>query len=172
MVLIHSQKSFIPLTEDLECLELYIQLEQMRFKSAFYYHISYDETIDKDEVMIPPLLLQPFVENAIWHGLMHKEDNGILSIAVIKNSDQLICTIKDNGIGRKKAALLNNGKLSRKSLGLQITKERLKLLEDDHHNKAFFDVIDMENEIGEATGTEVIITIPVKNMIEADAVYI
>jgi tetratricopeptide (TPR) repeat protein len=170
MVLNLSQKSFILLAEELECLKLYIQLEQMRFKNAFYYHICCDEAIDMEEVLIPPLLLQPFVENAIWHGLMHKEDNGILSIAIIKNDNHLICTIKDNGIGRKTAALLNNEKLTQKSLGLQITKERLKLLEDDHHNKASFEVIDIENENGEATGTEVIITIPVKNMIETEAV--
>jgi len=78
MVLNNSSKSFIPLEDELETLQLYIDLERLRFKNSFDYSSTYSNKIDADNICIPPLILQPFVENAIWHGLMHKETKGVV----------------------------------------------------------------------------------------------
>ncbi len=171
LALNNSNKNLITLKEEIDCLHLYIQLERLRFNNAFAYHITCPEAIDGEEILIPPLLLQPFVENAIWHGLMHKEGEGALCIELQQDNDQLICRIKDNGIGRKTAAELEQGKTERKSLGLHITEERMKFLVDGQHHKAHFQVVDLEDADGHAIGTEVILTIPVKSITETKAVY-
>jgi LytS/YehU family sensor histidine kinase len=103
MVLNNSQKNIIPLSDELDCLELYIQMERLRLKNFFTYEVKYDDEIEIEEIMIPPLLLQPFVENAIWHGLMHKEEGGAtLNIDIIQKNGVLYFRITDNGIGREK----------------------------------------------------------------------
>src|SRR4029078_9093612 len=100
---------------------LYIQLEQLRFQKHFQYIIQCADTIDPESIMIPPTLLQPFIENAIWHGLMHKEGVGALSIELALNEELLYCTIIDNGIGRSEAAVLKSKSAApNKSLGMKI----------------------------------------------------
>ena len=109
------------------------------------------------------MLLQPFVENAIWHGLMHKKDGGKLSIDIKEEDNTLLCTIQDNGIGRKKAAELKSKSASyKKSMGMQITENRLKMLYSGHGNGPAMKIVDLENEDGEATGTKIILRLPVK----------
>jgi sensor histidine kinase YesM len=76
MVLLHSQKELVPLEDELEMLKLYLDMERLRFKNAFDYHITTTNAVENGSIFIPPLLLQPFCENAIWHGLMHKDDKG------------------------------------------------------------------------------------------------
>ena len=104
LVLNNSKKTWIPLEDEMEMLVLYLDMEKLRFKDAFSYSIHCDEEADPDNTFIPPLLLQPFVENAIWHGLMHKKENGLLTISFRKEKDILHCTIMDNGVGRAVAA--------------------------------------------------------------------
>src|SRR6185295_10339707 len=88
MVLIHSQKKLVPLEDELEMLRLYIDLERLRFKEAFDYSITTTNIVDAGTIFIPPVLLQPFCENAIWHGLMHKESRGHLEIIISERSDK------------------------------------------------------------------------------------
>jgi LytS/YehU family sensor histidine kinase len=160
MVLINSKKSFITLEDDLEMLRLYLEMERLRFKNSFDYSMSFQNEIDAGCIYIPPLLLQPFVENAIWHGLMNKEDNGKLLISISKERNYLTCIIEDNGIGRSKATELNSKSAEKKkSLGLQITKERLALLNKETDENTYFEVKDLYDKNGDACGTRIILKI-------------
>jgi len=154
-VLENSKYESIRLAEELQMLELYIELEQLRFSSKFGYVIDVDKTIDKERVLIAPLILQPFIENAIWHGLMHLEDRaGILSIKIQKNGDVLKCVVDDNGIGRKRAMEIRNAKMHR-SMGLSITQERI------YAGNMSVNFIDKENADGTSAGTTVEIIMPI-----------
>src|SRR6476619_5515336 len=106
MILNCSANATVSLAEDLEALQLYLELECLRFDNEFIYKITCDPELDTDFIRVPPMLLQPFVENAIWHGLMNKEGEGHLWININQEDSALICTITDDGIGRKKAAEL------------------------------------------------------------------
>src|SRR4029079_5651788 len=126
MVLLNSQKPLIALDDELEMLGIYLEMERLRFKDSFDYSITFLNAIDSDNVFIPPLLLQPFCENAIWHGLMHKEGKGRLEVELSTKEQMLHCIITDNGVGREKAAALKSKTAEKeKSLGLKITTERL-----------------------------------------------
>ena len=109
------------------------------------------------------MLLQPFAENAIWHGLMHKEGDGELLIDLHREENILHCTITDNGVGREKAAMLKSKSAEKnKSMGLQITKNRMALLNEDLNGQSFFEIDDLEDENGNATGTRVSLKIKIK----------
>ena len=110
MALHNSEKPLITLENELEALRLYLDLERLRFKNAFNYSITFINTIDINAVYIPPMLIQPFAENAIWHGLMHKKDIGCLEIQLCAEDKTLTCAIIDNGIGRNMAAALTAGR--------------------------------------------------------------
>jgi tetratricopeptide (TPR) repeat protein len=159
MIMNHSRHSTISLAEELEILRLYLDMERLRFKDAFDYRIYVSDEIDIDEVRIPPLLMQPFIENAVWHGLMHKEEPGRLTIHLRADADRLICVIRDNGIGRERAALLKSKSVEKhKSMGMQITAERMALLATAGESKPFFQILDLYDELGKPTGTEVTLT--------------
>jgi LytS/YehU family sensor histidine kinase len=112
-------------------------------------------------------LLQPFAENAIWHGLMQKDGNGELLIELRHEENILHCVITDNGVGRKKAAMLKSKSAEKnKSLGLQITKNRMALLNGDLNGESFFEIHDLEDEQGNATGTKVSLKIKIKESAE------
>ncbi len=156
-VLNNSKKAWIPLEDEIEMLKLYLDMEMLRFKDAFDYEICHDEDVDLLSVYIPPLLLQPFVENAVWHGLMHKKENGLVTISFKVEQDILHCTIVDNGVGRSAAASAGSkSSQSHKSMGIQITRERLALingsLEDE---KVAFKIEDMFDNTGRPSGTKV-----------------
>ncbi|MDQ6763712.1 MAG: histidine kinase [Bacteroidota bacterium] len=156
MVLNNSQKQFISLEEELETLGLYLHMESLRFKDNFNYEIKCDDTIDAFSLFIPPMLLQPFVENAIWHGLMNKKRDRKLIIGLHFENDVLHCTIADNGVGRKKAALLKSKSAEKnKSMGMDITRNRMALLNHDLDGKSFFEINDLEDEYGKSAGTSV-----------------
>ena len=162
MIMNHSRHSTVTLAEETEMLRLYLDMERLRFKDAFDYSIYAGDDVDAGELMIPPLLLQPFVENAVWHGLMHKEERGWLSVTMEVHDEVLTCIIRDNGIGRKKAALLKSKSVERyKSMGLQITAERMALLTGTDAKGPFFTIEDLYDEDGNATGTQVTLTIRV-----------
>ena len=156
MALNNSQKKFITLEEELETLELYLYMERLRFKNSFTYTINCNDSIDTSGICIPPLLLQPFAENAIWHGLVHREAGGELKINIEQQMDVLSCTITDNGVGRKKAAEFNSkSSEKKKSLGLQITKDRINLLNKGLHDQSHVEISDLQNEDGIPAGTRV-----------------
>jgi len=162
MILQNSQASLISLESELESLNLYLDLEAVRFEHRFDYKISYPKDLDIEVLRVPPLVIQPFTENAIWHGLMHKEDKGQLDIDVSEENDYLYIKITDNGIGRKKAAeLASKSATKHKSMGLRITKDRIAILQKTNGAESPIKIIDLEHEDGSAAGTEVIIKMPV-----------
>jgi len=124
--------------------------------------------IEATSVFIPPLLLQPFCENAIWHGLMHKDGQGHLKISIGEENKILHCVIEDNGVGREKAASLKSKSVEKeKSLGLQITAKRLALLNGENSMSTFYQIDDIIDEQGEVAGTKVSLKILYKENIEA-----
>ncbi len=168
MALQHSEKSMITLEKELEMLRHYLDLERLRFKNVFDYSITFINTIDTTAIFIPPLILQPFAENAIWHGLMHKRGSGHLDIALSIEGKILTSIITDNGIGRAEAALLNSKTAEKdKSMGVQITVERLALLNKTIDHKSFFDIEDIIDQEGNTSGTKVELKIQYRDMIEA-----
>jgi hypothetical protein len=169
MVLNNSKKTFISLEDELEMLRLYLEMERLRFQYSFNYNISFRNEIDPSGIFIPPLLLQPFAENAIWHGLMHKEGNGHLDLELSLENKILTCIISDDGIGRKNATKIKSKSAQKdKSLGLQITTERLALLNRDIGEQTFFTIEDVTDQSGYAAGTKVILKIQHKEMEEVN----
>ena len=167
MVLIHSQQAFIALDDELEMLRLYLEMERLRFKYSFDYNINFKNAVNPENIFIPPLLLQPFAENAIWHGMMNKEGQGHLTISLSQENNELSCIIEDNGVGRAKAAELKSKSVEKKkSLGLQITKERLALLNKDSNETTFFEMKDLYDDEGNVNGTMVILKIRLHDRFE------
>lgn len=130
MILENSEHKEIPLADDLKTLELYMQLENMRMNNKFSYEIKVDDKIDPDNTLIPPLILQPFVENSIWHGIAGKNDNGKIWIHIKKEGNMINCVVEDNGVGIRQSARSEKemGGTSKKSLGMKITNERIDIL--------------------------------------------
>ncbi len=162
-ILNNSSQPFIVLEKEIEMLTLYLQLEELRFGHTFTYQVSIAEKMDTAEIPIPTMIIQPFVENAIWHGLMAKEGDKKLHINFeLKTDDFLICTIKDNGIGREASAKLKEVRPSQEkhqSKGLSLVYDRLSMLELQHKQPfkaAVSDIFDSNNEIA---GTKVVLTI-------------
>ena len=129
MILENSEHKEIPLTDDLKTLELYMQLENMRMNNKFSYEIKIDKNIDPENTLIPPLILQPFVENSIWHGIAKKSDNGKIWIHIRKEGEMINCIVEDNGIGMNEViSPAGKGAPVKKSLGMKITNERIDVL--------------------------------------------
>lgn len=160
-VLNNSKSSKVTLANELEALELYIEMEALRFSNKFEYKIKVDSEVEKDYIEIPPLIIQPYVENSIWHGLMHKKEGiGILLIEIKKENDILICTVEDNGIGRDAALKLKSkSAIKRKSFGMNITEERLKYINHKYKAHTNIEVIDLKDTLQKGIGTRVKIKI-------------
>ncbi len=163
----HAEDNFISLDEELKVLNMYIELESLRFDQSFHFEINVEESLSNDEVLVPSLMVQPFAENAIWHGLLHKDGEKKLKIDFRNNADEfLTCVIEDNGIGRTRAAAIRDNKISsmlHDSKGISIIKERLDLLQQKTGKPAHVEIQDIYDEHKEPTGTKVIITIPYYN---------
>jgi hypothetical protein len=156
MILANSSESYIPLKDELKALKYYMDLEKLRFDDSFDYYIELDNSIDDDFVEIPPMMLQPYVENAIIHGLNHKEERGRVDISFELQKAVMICTIEDNGIGREKAReIRERSGIRRQPRGMMITKERLEIMKRQSKEDFYVDVEDLKNEAGEALGTRV-----------------
>ncbi|MCB0585008.1 MAG: hypothetical protein KDD06_06765, partial [Phaeodactylibacter sp.] len=157
-----SKNKYISLEEELKLIRLYIELEQLRFKGKFAFELSVDENIGLHTAMLPAMLLQPFVENAINHGLFHKEGNGHLTLSVISVSKGgLKFVITDDGIGRQKAMeLRRQSDRNYKSRALQITDERLKTMQKVEGYEIGIQFDDLFDENGRPAGTKVTIVVP------------
>ena len=153
-VLENSEEDFIPLAKELELLELYVKLEHSRFSDKFDYEIEIGDKVDIAAFQIPPMLLQPYIENAIWHGLRYKEEKGFLIIKVRQiTEDMLEICIEDNGIGRKKSAeLKTTNQKKQKSKGMGNIKKRIQILNDMYKNRVEVSISDLNND---QTGTRV-----------------
>lgn len=160
-ILDYSEQSTITLSQELEVLELYISMEQLRFQERFNYNINIHRDVNPSTIKVPPLVLQPFVENAIWHGLMHLEEGGKLNIDIVKNGNSIKCIIDDNGIGRKRAEEIKTKSATKhKSYGMRITEKRLSLNNNLNNIGGSINVNDKRNENGDAAGTSIEITFP------------
>lgn len=160
MVLNNSEKNLVTLQEETDMLEIYLKLEALRFKNNFTYEINIAENVEPEMCMIPPLLLQPYIENAIWHGLLHKEGNKTLKIDCEEREGKLCCIITDNGIGRKKSAEIKAAKLgvdNFESRGMQLSKQRIKILNQQQKNNFSVSIEDLYSDDNSAAGTRVIV---------------
>ena len=161
LILQNSQEAFIPLEKELEALRLYLELESLRFEQRFVYTISVDDEIDSNVLKVPPLIIQPYAENAIWHGLMHKKETGHLEIRLYKEESNLYCRIIDDGIGRKNAAeLKTHSGSANKSMGMRITANRIARLHKNQNEVSVL-ITDLILPDGSPGGTEVLLKIPV-----------
>ncbi|MES2777901.1 MAG: histidine kinase [Bacteroidota bacterium] len=162
LILDHSGQPSISLAEELDALKLYIELEHRRCNGKFEYAITVGEHIEANSIKVPPLILQPFVENAIWHGLSPLQNrNGVLSVSVACHNGKLVCTITDNGIGRKKAeALKAQSSIRKTSVGIDITRQRLEQINRENPGNISVTIDDLYED-DEASGTKIIIYIPV-----------
>src|SRR6266542_35521 len=144
LILQNSKEAFIPLEKELEALLLYLELESLRFDNKFEYKISVDDEVDTTMLKVPPLIIQPYVENAIWHGLMHKKEKRHLDIQLFLEKEVLFCKITDDGIGRKKAAELKSKSAStHKSMGMRITGDRIAMLQQQKQNGTSISITDL-----------------------------
>ncbi|MBE0648475.1 MAG: DUF2225 domain-containing protein [Bacteroidales bacterium] len=160
-ILEHSRQSMIPLGEEVETLNLYIELERLRFKNKFEYTQELDSQLDLEGLYVPPMLIQPFVENAIKHGLVNKGGDGFLKLSFKKEDKVIRCIVEDNGIGRDQAALLKTMQSKgHRSLGMQVTRERIEALNKEMNTHCDFTILDMKDDKGKACGTRVEILIP------------
>lgn len=163
MILDASREDVIPLQRELDGLRLYIGMEAMRFQDSFEWQIDVDVDVQTENVFLPPLLLQPYVENAIWHGLMQAPpDWGLkklrIHISSENNGETAVITISDNGIGREKAGQMRSKDVDgRKSYGVMLAQERLKLLSVSNGNESDVFIKDIKSPDGKAEGTSVII---------------
>ncbi|HSF45096.1 MAG TPA: histidine kinase [Chitinophagaceae bacterium] len=165
MVLSNSEKSLVTLDEELKMLRLYLDMEQLRLEHSFDYRITMMNNIDPTEIYMPPMILQPFCENAIWHGLSHKSEKGMLTVNFELQGVTLNCTIADNGVGREMANMLNNNASHRgKSMGIQITKSRLSLFNGTPNESEYYCIEDVMNEEGLVGGTKVTLKINSKDV--------
>ena len=163
LVLENSRSERVPLRHELEALQLYGEMEVMRFKDKLTCALEVDPRLDTEFIEIPPLLIQPYVENAIWHGLMHKAEGGTVWIRVEQpQDDRLQVSVTDNGVGRAKAAdLKSKSATNRKSFGMEMTGERLALLEQLYNIQLEVQIDDLKDAAGQPTGTQVRILIPI-----------
>lgn len=154
----NSNKDFIPLSVEMEQMKEYLDLEHLRFNDKFNYKINIDETLDPDSIYIPNMLIQPQLENAVWHGLRYKEDMGQLTLSVKNEGNKLSIIIEDNGIGRQKSQeLKTKHQREHKSRGLTNTQERISLLNSLYHAYISIKIIDKKEP---QTGVIVILQFP------------
>lgn len=158
LVLDNSQQDFITLAEEKEIIALYLKLEHYRFRDKFEYDFEIDDSLSLDAMDIPPMLIQPYVENAIWHGLRYKEEVGYLKVSLSSEENNLKVTITDNGIGREQSKQLKTeNQKKHNSTGLKNTEERINIINKVYQKKYTVTVLDL-NEDG--TGTRVILNLP------------
>jgi two-component system, LytTR family, sensor kinase len=158
-VLENSEEDFIPLEKEIELLKLYTKLEHFRFQDKFDYNIEIDETIHINDFVIPPMLLQPYIENAVWHGLRYKKTKGFLEISLTQTQpEEIKITITDDGIGREKSkALKTENQQKQNSKGMGNIKKRVAILNTMYKDKVDVFIDDFTDE--EDTGTKVVVTL-------------
>ena len=163
LILNNSREEFIPFFDEILTLQTYIELEQQRYNHIFTFQFDIDNDIEEDVVHVPPMLVQPFVENAIIHGLAPLKQNGKLKLCFKKHDEhKILCTITDNGIGREASAKINKGK--HKSLGMQVTTDRLNLIASQTGVPIQITIEDLEDDHQKAAGTKVEFYIPFRTM--------
>ena len=161
----HSQQNEVILKEEISALRIYLELEKIRFENILEYTLEVDKSINQSAIKIPSLFIQPYVENALKHGLLHKFENRVLKVSFNedKTNENIICVIEDNGIGREASFELN--KIREKhhtSFATSANEKRLSLINLDRKNKIQVETVDLYNENKQSNGTKIIITIPLQ----------
>ncbi|MCH9659464.1 MAG: histidine kinase [Bacteroidetes bacterium] len=159
----HSGKGTISLQEEINCLEMYLELEKLRFEDKLSYKVSKSKNLFLDEIFIPTMLVQPYVENSLKHGLLHKKENCVLTISFEHSSDfkHIICMVRDNGIGREKAKQLQQRRAkNHKSFATKANDDRLQMINQGKDKKIGVAITDLYDANDKAIGTEVTIRIP------------
>lgn len=153
----------VTLREELETMDLYMNIENIRFSNEISYSINVGENLDLSKIKVPPLVLQPFLENALWHGLSSKKGYKSINLSVFKPSEEFIqIDIEDNGIGRKASSMIKSNKvINRKSIGIELTKERLNNFIKDFNNPFSLIFNDLVDDSKNAMGTKVALKIPI-----------
>lgn len=152
-----AEESLTDITEEIAFLTLYLETEAMRLKGQLHYSFEVDEQIDTEDTLIPTIVLQPFVENAIWHGISPKKGSGHIWIRFRKEKGLLVCEVEDDGVGRafhEKLSTIHDSK------ALKITRKRLNLLSENSGSLAFFKITDLYHPDGKAKGTKVMLYLP------------
>jgi len=163
-VMENSKHEFVPLSSELSILRMYLDLEHLRFSDKFNYTFEVDDELDADRIQIPPMLVQPYIENSIWHGLRYRKEMGQLSVKFIKNEDHLLVEIADNGIGRKQSqAIKTKNQKTTESTGMRNIEQRLQIINELHHMQLKVSIEDATND-SEHPGTRVQIAVPVKSV--------
>src|SRR5690606_27743594 len=162
LTLEYSKESLIPIDKEIEGLQNYLELEQLRFNKMFDFSITKDPNIE-DDMAIPPLLLQPFVENAIMHGIVPKKEKGNINIHFGLIDDKLVCTVTDDGIGFSKSKEMKENSVTvHKSMALEITRKRLEVIQAFTSKTSKVEIKDVIDELGKLHGTRIILNLPVQ----------
>jgi hypothetical protein len=162
LVLENSQEDFIPLHKEQEILSLYLKLEHYRFRDKFDYNIEVDENINAEAIEVPPMLIQPYIENAVWHGLRYKNEKGKLTLRFQKEPENLVVEIVDDGIGRQRSAELKTANQKKhNSTGLKNIQERLQIINKVYKSNYRVAIEDL----ADSSGTLVRIYLPIHNRI-------
>jgi ligand-binding sensor domain-containing protein len=163
LILENSKNEKVPLSSEMNALDIYIQLEALRFKEKIHYDIFVNPDIDQRFVKIPPMLIQPYVENAIWHGLMHRLEGGNIWIRIFQDNERsLTVEVEDDGIGRTaSAAMKSKSAIQKKSFGMEITSKRLMVINEMFKTETKIMINDVVNTEGVVCGTKVVLEIPV-----------
>jgi len=151
-----SKEKLISIELEIQTLKLYAEIESLRFENSFDFEIFVDENINQQTTQIPPMLIQPFIENSIWHGLSTKQNKGKITLTITKENRNLLCVIQDNGIGRKQSKQTEkNTNVEHTSIGILNIEERLQLLKKIDNNLYELKIIDLFDENKNSTGTRV-----------------
>ena len=162
-ILQQSNNDYITLEEEINSLKLYLDLETMRFEDKLHTEFIIDKNINSEAILVPSMMIQPYVENAIKHGLLHKKDNRKLTVEFVKLENLLQVTIDDNGVGRKQSATINNRKQNNhQSFAVNANKKRLEILQSNATNNIAFKIIDKVDENSNSIGTTVLLSFPYK----------
>lgn len=154
-VLQYSEEKHITLEEELKLCQTYLEMEKLRFEKSFSYRLEVAPTVDTSFIKVPPMILQPFLENAIWHGLMHKDGDRQLNLVVEEKDETVVCVIDDNGIGREQAKVLQlHATNQHRSFGTQLTQDRLQVNNRLFKSQYLVNIIDKMKQ-GRAAGTRV-----------------
>jgi len=157
-ILNNSKFEKITLASELECVDLYVKLEMLRLSNGFIFEKELDPDLDINNVFIPSMLIQPFIENSIWHGLRHLNKQGVLKLSIFQEDETIVCHIKDNGVGLTKSNQINGKRLDRTSTGIENVKKRLEILNKIHDGRLGLKIRELISN-GVVEGTQVSISI-------------
>jgi LytS/YehU family sensor histidine kinase len=156
-----STKESLTVKEEIEIITGYLEMESLRFGKSFTYMVDVDAAINQESTHIPHMMIQPFVENAIWHGLLNKEDDRILNVSfTLESNNSITCVVDDNGIGRAKSSQ-KEITFKKTSLALSFVTRRLELMRETLKINCSVNIVDKVNNLGESEGTKVVIVLPI-----------